>query len=86
MQLGLVEDDPASGTTAVATEAREQLATERARGLGMRRGWSRIRHQGPVEDLADDVLRQGDEVLVGGARDRSGSHPGTIHSPAAVAV
>jgi hypothetical protein len=66
MELALVEDSPAAGSTPSAIERRIEDATEPGARVRMarRRPWARI--QLAVDDLRDEVIRHLEQVFVRG--------------------
>ena len=67
MQLGRVEDQPTPGPAATAIERTGKVASEDARGAGVRHSGTRRRVEHAADDLTDLVRWQGLEIGVGRA-------------------
>ena len=66
VKLGFVENSPTAGATAAPVKWPHQLATDQGTGQRVARGRPRRNDQLPVDDLTHDVLRQAENILIGG--------------------
>jgi hypothetical protein len=80
VELGLVQENPAAGSTAAAHEGTVQLPGEHGgyERVLRRRPW--LRHEGAVDQLRDDVLRRREDILVGCAAFRGLAHEAIVSS------
>ena len=78
VQLRLVENPPAARSTMAVIEGRTQRETYGRTCAGVSRGWSWRDEEFTVHDFADDMVAQGEDVLVG-RRPRRG--PRLAHGP-----
>src|SRR5262245_38383279 len=76
MQLRFVENPPVTGFASSAwwaIKAAEEIAPNGRRGPRVRCRRTRAREQLAIDDLGDEMVRNGDQVVVGGAA-RRGTH------------
>jgi hypothetical protein len=74
VQLWLVEEDPSAGTAFAAIERPVKLPSERRRGTGVTRSGTRLGNECAIDDLADEMLGHGQQILVGCASLRRLTH------------
>ena len=64
MNLRLVEYPPSTRAVGALVERTDQLAAQKRRCSGVARPWARVGRQPARDDLADQVFRQIEKILV----------------------
>jgi hypothetical protein len=66
MQFGFIDDSPATGSADAAIEWATQVIAQCRIGTGMLGGWAGMGIQYAVYDFTDELLREREDVLIGG--------------------
>jgi hypothetical protein len=83
VKLRFGEDPPAAWPPVTELKRRPERTGEHGCRIGVAWPWPRAHHELPVEDLADDMLGERENVLVGGWPSRGQSHGGRLARPLA---